>query len=809
MIHALHQPTREEAEAWSDSLSTVFHRLYGETEDGELPDALSLRELKRRVRSGEDRRYLEGTRTKWAAFKTNHPEGSIVHGCVVGLPDFGAFVLLAPRVRGLIHISEISYSPIKHPQQQLSLGQDVEVRILEYVEGANQINLSRKRALPDPWRLVDDRMKEGGLVEGVVERTDRDGVHVDVGDGIIGVVPLNECCEHGSPRTAGELPADGSLHFLRVERLRSVEHLLRLSIRKGVWDRRSAQYPTGTVVHGTVVESNSRLVLEAEPDVRLRIPDDEIDWWFSGGNLKTRFDLGTVVRAIVIGSDGARDRPPEFVGSIRQLSPDPWPQAKAHNPLGSVSECTVVASNGFACNVRMGDVPGLILQSDLVNPRRPEAYPRGDHVRARVVAHDDTGRRILLSERSAHGLQQVATPGASAGRAPEQSKSETPATLVRRGYPASASPSRRRRGATLALVALGLCGAAVGAWAEATEARSLALEAQGQWVAAAAALFASPRHYVDTSLDEALLARYLKFIEGGGVESDQGDPFQNAAVYRALMLSLDGKRETDPAADALFGRLLAAVGGEFSVVGGLDVPMSGGIESVRIKRLVWKPVSGATLDVSYKFSGWWGGFAMCNVGMTNSSAHTVRGGSASCSDSVWGMNIPRHDRGTAFYSQTFVYAFPGLTDSDVVAGQLQFTPYSEWEVPGDVIRDAKSSLLNLHFVGLPEGVSTINRPPSVLAAGVSKAPPAHGGSAGLRAVPHTPERAVVKTQDRPAIARSKSHRGPTPNATTDRPTTEVARVVPCNEQKPQLSHFVDSDGNKLCIEIVTVARPSN
>jgi small subunit ribosomal protein S1 len=112
-------------------------------------------------------------------------------GIVRNLVDFGAFVDLG-GVDGLVHISELDWRHLDHPSDVLSVGDEVEVKILSVDQERERIELSRKRLLPDPWPVVVGELEVDQVVEGRVTNVVDFGAFVDVGQGVEGLIHTSE-----------------------------------------------------------------------------------------------------------------------------------------------------------------------------------------------------------------------------------------------------------------------------------------------------------------------------------------------------------------------------------------------------------------------------------------------------------------------------------------------------------------------------------------------------------------------------------------------------------------------------------------
>jgi len=125
----------------------------------------------------------------WSHAEEAYPVGKRVHGKVMSLTDYGAFVELEPGVEGLIHVSEMSWTKkIKHPSKMLEMGADIECQVLEVDARSKRISLGLKQLEPDPWMVFTDKYKPGDKVSGKVRSLTDYGVFVGIEEGVDGMV---------------------------------------------------------------------------------------------------------------------------------------------------------------------------------------------------------------------------------------------------------------------------------------------------------------------------------------------------------------------------------------------------------------------------------------------------------------------------------------------------------------------------------------------------------------------------------------------------------------------------------------------
>ena len=124
----------------------------------------------------------------WNTFEV----GSIVKGTVRRLADFGAFVDIG-GVDGLVHVTDLSWGRVKHPSDVVSVGQEIDVKILNVDPERERISLSYKQTQPRPWTVAGEKYPVGSVVEGKVVRITTFGAFVELEPGLDGLVHISQC----------------------------------------------------------------------------------------------------------------------------------------------------------------------------------------------------------------------------------------------------------------------------------------------------------------------------------------------------------------------------------------------------------------------------------------------------------------------------------------------------------------------------------------------------------------------------------------------------------------------------------------
>ncbi|MEM7480990.1 MAG: S1 RNA-binding domain-containing protein [Acidobacteriota bacterium] len=164
----------------------------------------------------EAKAQAEATRAKLSV-------GAILEGTVTSLTSYGAFVDLG-GLEGLLHVSQISHRRLEHPQEELSVGQRLEVEILKIEEGRDgkgeRVSLSRRSLEDDPWDQAAKRFPPGAILSGRVLRIEQFGAFVEIAPGLTGLLHISELGRGrrlAHAREAVELGQDLSVRVLSVD----------------------------------------------------------------------------------------------------------------------------------------------------------------------------------------------------------------------------------------------------------------------------------------------------------------------------------------------------------------------------------------------------------------------------------------------------------------------------------------------------------------------------------------------------------------------------------------------------------------
>jgi len=157
-------------------------------------------------------------------------EGVVRSGRVTSLADFGAFVNIE-GADGLVHLSEISWDRIQHPNEVLEIGQEVEVKVISVDFDRKRIGLSIRQLQDDPWKKKVAHLRDGSLVEGTITHLTKFGAFARISEDLEGLIHVSELSEQRIAHPK-EVVREGDVVTLRVIRIDTERRRIGLSLRK-------------------------------------------------------------------------------------------------------------------------------------------------------------------------------------------------------------------------------------------------------------------------------------------------------------------------------------------------------------------------------------------------------------------------------------------------------------------------------------------------------------------------------------------------------------------------------------------------
>src|SRR5271157_58813 len=345
--------------------------------DGLIGSEVQVRITKLNRRRGNivvSRRALleEELHAKRAELMENLKEGQIVHGTVKNVTDYGAFVDLG-GIDGLLHLTDLSWGRVRHPNDVVKPEQEVDVIILKFDKDKQRVSLGLKQLAKDPWVDAAERYPAGGKYKGKVVGVVDYGAFVELEQGIEGLVHVTEMSWSKKPTHPSKVVKAGEEVDVVVLDIKPSDRRVSLGIKQAQpdpWLVVAEKYPVGTVVTGKVrniAEFGAFIEIEEGFDGLVHVGD--VSWTGRVKNPHEVFKKGEPITAKVLRIDPENRR---VSLGIKQVN-DIWGDWFKSHKVGQVVKGKVSRLATFGAFVELGDnIEGLCHNTEIEDRRRRE-----------------------------------------------------------------------------------------------------------------------------------------------------------------------------------------------------------------------------------------------------------------------------------------------------------------------------------------------------------------------------------------------------------------------------------------------------
>ncbi len=203
--------------------------------------------------------FKQLTPDPWLDAAERYPVGAKVHGRVLSVTDYGAFVELEQGIEGLVHLSEMTWSKrLKHPSKMAKPGDEVDTVVLSVNPADRRISLGMKQLMENPWENLSDKYPVGAIVEGRVRNLTDFGAFIEIEDGIDGLVHVSNLSWIKRVKHPSEVVKKGEKVKAVVLGVEPQNRRLSLGIKQlqpDVWESFFASHRVGDVVHGKILRT--------------------------------------------------------------------------------------------------------------------------------------------------------------------------------------------------------------------------------------------------------------------------------------------------------------------------------------------------------------------------------------------------------------------------------------------------------------------------------------------------------------------------------------------------------------------------
>ncbi len=330
--------------------------------------------------------------------------GYIVEGTIKNLTEYGAFVDIG-GIDGLLHVTDMSWGRIHHPQDQFKVGEHLQVKVLKLDREREKVSLGYKQLQPDPWSTVVEVYPVNTKLNGIVSSVTEYGVFVELEPGVEGLVHVSEISWSRRSQSPKRLFHKGQEVEVQVLGVDTVEKRISLGMKQfqeNPWDSVMEKYPVGAKVHGRVRNlTDFGAFIELEEGIDGLVHVSDISWAKKIKHPKDVLKKDQEVDAIVTNIDRNGQR---LSLSMKDLTPSAWEGFVATHRPGDVVRGKVSRFTNFGVFVELGEgLEGLCHISELSDDRVERAEDvasMGQEMDFKILRIEPSDQKIGLSHRA-------------------------------------------------------------------------------------------------------------------------------------------------------------------------------------------------------------------------------------------------------------------------------------------------------------------------------------------------------------------------------------------------------------------------
>ena len=338
-------------------------------------------------------------------------EGTVVKGIVKNLTDYGAFLDLG-GVDGLLHITDMAWKRVKHPSEIVSIGDEINVRVLKFDKEKTRVSLGLKQLNDDPWGGIERRYPEGTRVFGKVTNIADYGCFVEIEEGIEGLAHVSEMDwtnKNVSPSKIASLGDEVEVMILDIDKERRRISLGMKQCQPNPWEDFASKHSRGSEATGmikSITDFGIFVGLEGGIDGLVHLSD--LSWNQPGEEAVRAYKKGDELRAMVLSVDAERER---ISLGVKQLVQNPFSAWIAENPKGSIVKGTVSKLDAKAAIVSLAEgVEGMLKASEIARDRIEDIHTvlkEGQEIEAKFTGVDKKSRMVTLSIKAKESQEEA------------------------------------------------------------------------------------------------------------------------------------------------------------------------------------------------------------------------------------------------------------------------------------------------------------------------------------------------------------------------------------------------------------------
>jgi small subunit ribosomal protein S1 len=351
-----------------------------------------------------------------AVILTNLEKGQVLEGVIKNMTNFGVFIDLG-GVDGLLHITDISWGRISHPEELLKLDQTVKVVVLDFDGDKKRISLGMKQLTPHPWESLAADIAIGSKVKGKIVNVADYGAFLELQPGVEGLIHVSEMSwsQHlRNPQDFIKVGDELSAVVLTIDREERKMSLGIKQLSEDPWTRQEilAKYAVGTRHKGIVRNlTNFGLFIELEEGIDGLVHVSDLSWTKKIKHPSEFTKVGESIDVQVLELDSANRR---LALSHKHMEENPWDTFETIFTIGSVHKCTIISKNDKGATLELPyGIEGFCSAKNLAKEDNSKVEA-GEALEFRVQEFSKDDRRIVLSLKAMWSTEEAAPKATAA-----------------------------------------------------------------------------------------------------------------------------------------------------------------------------------------------------------------------------------------------------------------------------------------------------------------------------------------------------------------------------------------------------------
>tara|TARA_B100001248_G_scaffold57309_1_gene38340 strand:- start:1363 stop:3021 length:1659 start_codon:yes stop_codon:yes gene_type:complete len=329
---------------------------------------------------------------------SNLEEGSNVKGIVKNITDYGAFLDLG-GVDGLLHITDMAWKRVRHPSELISIGDEIDVKVLKFDKEKTRVSLGLKQLNEDPWFEISKAHPEGSKLKGKITNIADYGCFVEIQNGVEGLVHVSEMDwtnKNANPEKLVTIGQEIEVMILDIDPERRRISLGIKQCQSNPWAKFIESHEIGEIITGKIKSiTDFGIFIGLDDGIDGLVHLSDLSWTESGDVAVRNYKKGDDLKTTLISADIERER---ISLGVKQLTVNKFQEYIQVNPKGSIVKGKIIDKSSKVISVELQDsVTGSLKLSELPLDKSIDSINNNDECELMITNIDKKNQVISLS----------------------------------------------------------------------------------------------------------------------------------------------------------------------------------------------------------------------------------------------------------------------------------------------------------------------------------------------------------------------------------------------------------------------------